>query len=477
MQSTIDDRGGLRYRLYLWTEFVYNGGNGDQNQMKKILIVDDEKNIQVSLANVLKDEGYEVFFAHDGQQGIEKFKNIKPDAVFLDIWLPGMDGLEVMKRLLAIDPLQIIIVISGHGSISAAVTALKTGAYDFMEKPLSLDKVIFVLKRGFEYRTIREENEKLKTILNRGSGVVEASGEMRGKRENTSVLEFDLHDSQFLRKQKTVATSNIFYGVGLHSGEKTGMVIKPLPPGKGIRFENISEDGYIPARIQYLNTTGYATSIKKDNLEARTIEHFMAVLHAFGITNLSIKINKEMPIDDGSAIGFYELIKESGIVEQDDFIPDIVIDKPLLIGVESANGKFIKIEPADKFIVNYTCIYPAPLGRQTYEFVMRSPDDFFNEIAPARTYGFVEELNALNEMGLAKGGRINNFIMLDKGNIINTELRFPEELARHKILDITGDFYLLGRTIRGKITAQITGHSDNAKMVNLIKDTFLKGKS
>ncbi|TFG75687.1 MAG: response regulator, partial [Chrysiogenales bacterium] len=113
--------------------------------MKKILIVDDEKNIQVSLATVLEDEGYQVYFAKDGKEGIEKFKNIKPDAIFLDIWMPGMDGLEVINRILAIDPLQIIIMISGHGSVSAAVSALKAGAYDFLEKPLSLDKVIFVL--------------------------------------------------------------------------------------------------------------------------------------------------------------------------------------------------------------------------------------------------------------------------------------------------------------------------------------------
>ena len=101
------------------------------------------------------------------------------------------------------------------------------------------------------------------------------------------------------------------------------MVVKPLPANKGIRFENISKRGYIPARIEYLNTTGYATSIKKDDLEARTIEHLLAVLHAFGITNLAVKINKEVPIDDGSAINLCEFIKECGIVEQGEIVPDI----------------------------------------------------------------------------------------------------------------------------------------------------------
>jgi UDP-3-O-acyl N-acetylglucosamine deacetylase len=385
-----------------------------------------------------------------------------------------MDGLEVIQRILEIDPLQIIIMISGHGSVSAAVSALKAGAYDFLEKPLSLDKVIFVLKRAMEFRQVRDENLRLKIILDQEDELAGNDEKKRLLRESTATIEFEAADPNFLRKQRTVALSNIIYGIGLHSGEKTGMVIKPLPANKGIRFENISKKGYIPARIEYLNTTGYATSIKKDDLEARTIEHLMAVLHAFGITNLAVKINKEVPIDDGSAIRFCEFIKECGIVEQGDDIPEIVVTRPLLIGDELPDGKFIKIEPADAFSVRYTCLYPEPLGRQTYDFAMASADDFVREIAPSRTFGFVDDFNKLSDMGLAEGGRMNNFILIDKDRIINTTLRFPEELARHKVLDIIGDFYLLGRPIRGRITAQKTGHTDNAKMVNMIKDTFLK---
>lgn len=442
--------------------------------MKKVLIVDDEKNIQVSLATVLEDEGYQVYFAKDGKEGIEKFQNIRPAAIFLDIWLPGIDGLEVLQRILEIDPLQIVIMISGHGSVSAAVSALKAGAYDFLEKPLSLDKVIFVLTRALEFRRVRDENMRLKVILNQEDELAGNDEKKRLLRESTATIDFEAADPHFLRKQRTVALSNIIYGIGLHSGEKTGMVIKPLPPNKGIRFENISKPGYIPARIEYLNTTGYATSIKKDDLEARTIEHLLAVLHAFGITNLAVKINKEVPIDDGSAMNFCEFIRECGIVDQAEDVPEIVITRPLLIGEESPVSRFIKIEPADTFSVRYTCIYPEPLGRQTYDFTMNTADDFVREIAPSRTYGFVDDFNKLSDMGLAEGGRMNNFILIDKERIINTTLRFPEELARHKILDIIGDFYLLGRPIRGRIIAQKTGHTDNAKMVNMIKDTFLK---
>ena len=133
--------------------------------MKKVLIIDDEKNIQLSLASILDDEGYQTFFAASGEEGIEKVKNIKPDAVFLDIWLPGIDGLETLGKILTINPLQIVIMISGHGDIATAVRAVKDGAYDFMEKPLGLDKVTLVLKRGLEYRKVLEENERLRSLL------------------------------------------------------------------------------------------------------------------------------------------------------------------------------------------------------------------------------------------------------------------------------------------------------------------------
>jgi UDP-3-O-acyl N-acetylglucosamine deacetylase len=443
--------------------------------MNKILVIDDEKNIQVSLASILGDEGYKAFLADSGEDGLEKFKNIKPDAVFLDIWLPGMDGLETMRKMLAINPLQIVIMISGHGNITTAVSAVKEGAYDFLEKPLSLDKVIFVLKRGLEYKKVLDENLKLKAVLERGNGqLLEKKEHKWAKVKSPGKSDFDIDDTEYFMKQRTVRNSNVIYGIGLHSGVKTGMVINPLPAGKGIRFENISQTGFIPARVEFLDTTSYATSIKNNNLEAKTIEHFMATLHGAGITNLSIKINKEVPIVDGSAGQFCEFIRKSGIVEQEELIPGIVITKSLIIGEEKEDSKFIKIEPSDVFSVKYTTIYPEPLGKMSYEFVMNSFDDFEKEIAPARTYGFVEEFNKLAQLGLAEGGRLNNFILIDNGKMLNTKLRFKEELARHKILDIIGDFYLLGRPIRGKITAQKTGHADNAKMVHLIKENFLK---
>lgn len=443
-----------------------------KSNMKKILIIDDEENIQVSLASVFEDEGYQVFFSTSGEEGVEKFKNIRPDVTFIDIWLPGIDGLETMKRILASDPVQIVIMISGHGNITTAVRALKEGAYDFLEKPLGIDKVTFIVKRGLEYKKVLEENRKLKSLLSENQEM-DPDAKRKIKKESTGRIEFELGDSRHTRKQKTVKTGNIFYGIGLHSGIKTGMAINPLPVGKGIRFENITESGYVPARVEYIDTTNFATSVRRDEIEAKTIEHLMAVLHAFGITNISIKINKEIPTGDGSASKFCEFIRQSGVVEQEDYIPDIVISKSLVIGDEKRGNKFIRIDPHDCFSVRYTAEFPEPMGTMDFEFDLNSPEDFEKEIAPARTFGFVEDINKMSEMGLAEGGRINNFILIDKGKVLNTRLRFDNELVRHKILDIMGDFYLLGRPIRGKVTAYKTGHSDNIKMVNLIKETFL----
>ncbi|MCP5105339.1 MAG: response regulator, partial [bacterium] len=160
-----------------------------KKNMEKILVIDDEKNIQVSLASILEDEGYKTFFAGSGEEGLEKFKNIRPQATFLDIWLPGIDGLETLQQLLAVDPNQIVIMISGHGNITTAVRAVKEGAYDFLEKPLGLDKIMLVLKRGLDYRKILDENVRLKSILDENRGL---EGKKRILRENSSEMAFDV---------------------------------------------------------------------------------------------------------------------------------------------------------------------------------------------------------------------------------------------------------------------------------------------
>lgn len=275
--------------------------------------------------------------------------------------------------------------------------------------------------------------------------------------------------SPFVR-QRTLRRSMVLAGQGLHSGVKTGLILTPLPPHQGILFGNISTGESLPAHLDYVESTEYATSLKKGTTYARTAEHFLAVLHCYRITNLLVKINDEFPIMDGSALDFCRMVEDAGIEEQEAPCREIVIDRTLVVGEESPQTKFIRIEPSETLQVHYILQYPPPIGRQEYIFTLKDETSFREEIAPARTFGFVKDIEQLERMGLASGGRLNNVILVDQEKVVNTTLRFPDEFARHKILDILGDFYLLGRPIRGKITANMTGHSENYALMKLIKE-------
>lgn len=262
----------------------------------------------------------------------------------------------------------------------------------------------------------------------------------------------------------------VLSGRGLHSGDKTGLILTPLPANSGIVFGNISSGDTIPANIDYVVSTAYATCLQNTNAVARTIEHLLATLHAYRITNLMIKINNEVPIMDGSSLDFCQLIEDAGIEEQDALLDEIVIRDRMLVGDPKKKGKFIMVEPDDKFSIYYTLQYPRPVGQQEYLFVLEGAEAFKRDIAPARTFGFLKDIEALEKQGLASGGRLNNFILIDDEKIVNTDLRFADEFVRHKILDMMGDLYLLGRPIRGKITANMTGHTENAEFVRLLRD-------
>jgi UDP-3-O-acyl N-acetylglucosamine deacetylase len=243
-----------------------------------------------------------------------------------------------------------------------------------------------------------------------------------------------------------------------------------LPPDSGIIFGNIADEETIPAHLDYVESTEYATALRRGNARASTIEHVLATLHAYRISNLLVKINNEVPIMDGSAADFCQLIEDAGIEEQDAELDEIIISKRYAIGEVSADNKYIYIDPADKFTIHYTLNYPNPVGRQEFTFVYEDEQSFKNQIAPARTFGFLKDIEALEKKGLASGGRLDNFILLDDEKIINTELRFPDEFARHKILDLMGDLYLLGQPIRGKITANMTGHTQNCALLRLLRE-------
>ncbi len=419
---------------------------------KTILIVDDEDDVRESVREVLSDEGYRVVDTGDGTRVLRMIDEEKPGLVLLDIWMPQTDGIGLLKEIKNKEPDINVVMISGHGNIHTAVTATKAGAFDFIEKPLSLDGLLLTVRRAFGEAPALADAEAAEGAKKTRARKRPAAARARGGAK---------------LRQKTLKKSVVTSGQGLHSGVKTGLVLHPLPPNSGIVFTGISADTSVRAHLDFVASTGYATSLRNNGMAVATVEHFLATLHSYGITNLLVKVQSEVPILDGSAIEFCRLIEEAGIEETDEPWSEIVVDRPYRVGADG--GEWIGIEPADSFSVRYVMNYPKPVGHQEYSYTDQGPESFKEEIAPARTFGFLRDIAKLEKMGLAAGGRLSNFILIDDEKIINTELRFPDELARHKILDIIGDFYLLGRPVRGAITAHMTGHADNIALLRKLR--------
>ena len=425
-----------------------------ESAQRTVLVVDDEDVIRETVREILTDEGYRVIAASDGSEVLGLVEKETPDVILLDIWMPEMDGIVLLRQIKREHPDARIVMISGHGSIHTAVTATKLGAFDFIEKPLSLDGLLATVERacGDAGREAPATDEGL-----------------RAPRAASSGIGFHGNGGSGV-PQKTLKKSVVACGLGLHSGVSTGVILHPLPENSGIHFGGISGDATVPAHLDYVRSTDFATSLQRDGVVVGTVEHLLAALHSYGVTNLLIKMYGEIPIMDGSAIEFCRLIEEAGVVEQAGRCPEIVIDRTLRISGDGQEE--IVIEPADGFTVRYRLQYPRPVGTQEYTYVHESADSFRDQIAPARTFGFLRDFEKLERLGLIKGGRLGNCILIGEEEVINTALRFEDELARHKILDIVGDFSLIGRPIRGRVTANMTGHADNIALLRQVAETF-----
>jgi UDP-3-O-acyl N-acetylglucosamine deacetylase len=672
---------------------------------ERILVVDDEKNIVSSLYGILSDEGYDVSSAEDGIEALERIQNDPPDLVLLDIWIPGMDGIEVLKTIKTYQKELPVLIMSGHASIDTAVRATKLGAIDFIEKPFSLDQITQAVSNGLkEGKGITPQNRvdftdridrilRFQMMIDVKKGVKNASKNSRpillcgekgtGKelvaqaihrqskqndrpfiklncavrrmqdiqaqlfcsskkngissqnpsgakekavflsnieslskglqeklssalknqtiKKNETVLDFlpirvfasssknletlvkkgslnkelfevltkntiqipPLRDHreaipEFLQNyfeswennggskpeiegeaiaalcnydwpgnikelkevleqvwlpgtgnkkinlqdlpppirltatsngkekieikpkgmmqqslcQRTLKRSVVLCGSGLHSGIKTGLILQPLPAGSGIVFGDITTGETIQAKLNNVQSTNYSTCLQKGLVSIGTIEHIMAVLHMYRITNLLIKIGDEAPVMDGSAKDFCQLIEDGGFEDQGDTYEELVVDKEYTFGDPNSGKPYITIEPSNTFTASYHMEYPEPIGIQDYTYEFLGSESFKIEIAPARTFGFLEDVAQLTKMGFACGGKLDNFILLGDKKVLNTELRFDDEFVRHKILDIIGDFYLLGRPIRGKINAYKSGHTENVGIMKQIQSTL-----
>jgi UDP-3-O-[3-hydroxymyristoyl] N-acetylglucosamine deacetylase len=430
-----------------------------------VLVVDDEASIRRSLEGVLKDEGFSVLLAEDGESAIRMLMSTRPALVLLDIWMPGMDGLETLRKIKELYPDLPVVMISGHATISTAVAATRLGALDFIEKPLDLSGTIQIVRRVIsqadEAAASSSQNVRWEAIEPAAVGPLRESVTI-----NPVVFTKQTLQGRAI-PQKTLAHAAILYGQGLHSGRKSGLILEPLPPNSGIHFVGVSETTVVPAHVDFVESTGFATTVRLGQTQAGTIEHLMSALCAYGISNLLVKCNGEVPVMDGSSRDFCRLFDEVGVKEQAGEWYEIEIRKVLEVG----DGKeFIRIEPAEEFTIDYTLRYPEPVGEQRFCFSLRDANSYREQIAPCRTFSFVKDVSHLQRQGLALGGRFDNFLLIGAEGAINDAWRFPNEPVRHKILDAIGDLYLLGRPLRGKVTASMTGHSDNIALLKKVRE-------
>ncbi|MGH7932679.1 MAG: UDP-3-O-acyl-N-acetylglucosamine deacetylase [Candidatus Binataceae bacterium] len=413
-----------------------------------VLVVDDEERIRSSLRGILHDEGFRVVDTGDAPGVMELIAREDPAVVLLDVWMPELDGIELLRRIKSSRPKTRVIMISGHANIQNAVAATRLGAEDFIEKPFSVGGLLASIERVLAGET---------------GGIVVPNGTSRTAPFQAA------HERKAsavgARAQRTVRRSLVIAGQGLHSGLKTGVILHPAPAGTGIVFSSLADQSAIAARLENVTETGYNTTLSGSGHSVRTIEHLMSALHGLGITNLLVKTDDEVPALDGSALEFCKHLREAGVQDQFAWVEPIRVTKTISLG---KGGEYIRIEPADRLIIDYTLDYPRPIGVQKVHFELTSPADYVREIAPARTFGFVREFRKLAEMGLASGGRLDNLILVDDEKVVNTALRFDDEFARHKVLDLIGDLYLLGRPIAGLVTASKTGHSDNLALLHAI---------
>jgi UDP-3-O-[3-hydroxymyristoyl] N-acetylglucosamine deacetylase len=268
-----------------------------------------------------------------------------------------------------------------------------------------------------------------------------------------------------LVKQTTIASPVEASGIGLHTAVPVHIRLVPAPPDTGYVFIRTDLGGFeIPASVEWVAHCSYATTLMRTGVMLSTVEHLLAALRGGGVDNVYIEVdNLEIPIMDGSAETFTNMIERAGVVEQS------LARKALLVrervSIEQGDRR-IQIEPADSYEIDCLIDFRHPLIGTQHFRVDLSNGAFGREIAAARTFGFTEEIEALRSANLIRGGSLDNAIVLTQDGMLNeTSLRFADEFVRHKILDIIGDLALLGMPIQGRVTAHKSGHILHAALM------------
>jgi UDP-3-O-[3-hydroxymyristoyl] N-acetylglucosamine deacetylase len=274
-----------------------------------------------------------------------------------------------------------------------------------------------------------------------------------------------------LSKQTTIGADFGASGIGLHYNSPVNVKVKPAPAYTGYVFRRVDLNGFeIPAAPEHVAHVSYATTLMKSGVMIATVEHLLSALMGCGVDNAIIEIDSvEAPILDGSSSPWVGLIEGVGVVEL--HAPRAYLRALKRVEVREKN-RVMSIEPADEFRITCLIDFNHPMiGEQCREISIR-PQYYSKEIAPARTFGFVEELEALRQSGLARGGSLENAIALTRDGMLNPEpLRFKDEFVRHKILDIIGDLALAGMPVLGHVRASRSGHGLHTMLLStLLRD-------
>ncbi len=258
--------------------------------------------------------------------------------------------------------------------------------------------------------------------------------------------------------QRTLRRPVSCTGIGLHSGNKVTLSLKPSSADSGIRFQRSDLGGLeIPATVTHLGGIQYQTGLTREAVSVETVEHLLAALTALGIDNLIVELNSpEVPIMDGSAAPFVYLLQEAGVKRLQAPRRYLKVLRPISL---TQGDKRIALYPSDHFKVTYSISFDHPLLRHQSRTMRITEESFIEDIAPARTFGFLKEVEMLRQRGLALGGSLDNAIVLGDTGVLNNALRFEDEFVRHKILDVIGDLSLVGYPVVGHLVAHRGGHA------------------
>jgi len=277
-------------------------------------------------------------------------------------------------------------------------------------------------------------------------------------------------------KQRTIKKEFSIRGIGIHSGLSSEVIFKPAPANTGIIFiKNRDNRVFIPSCVRNVVDTTNQVTIGVENKRIQTVEHIVSALYGQNISNCIIEVfNREVPIMDGSAYPFVEVIKEAGTVEQCDHNEPIKIPHPIWI---TEGDKYLVILPSQKREFNFHISFDHPgLKNQSYYLENLEPDLYEREISKARTFGFFKDWASLKKRGLGRGGSLDNAIVYDDKGVMNDELRYENEPVRHKILDLIGDLSLLNKPIIGRVVASKSGHTMDICLVRKIKQLIVENR-